>query len=446
MSDEIEDRQDTENYSHHNQSSNRPLLCSWIDELTSLTYDITRSKEIPTSESFINSMTRYNAVFTELLSQTSVYNEHLTKMMSKTWIGCMQLIEVLIKVYHKHVKATDQTRNQAHHILREKSKEDAAIRNKEEHLVLERTVLRARIRGLEAEVESMTGALHIDKKEIRYLRLIVDEYIRSSDVNVTTAGAYPNASYSERDVLEEYSRTKKNTWEVENLKNVPSTFARKKNTAEVGRCNLTLLTTTEKMMSDVLNSIVKEEDRQRFIIQDLNALHQKNSIFVPREEILNEEDSGRENVPQVVHRTFCDIAVQVDEKDALGAINENINYSSFLSQQGITFGEKEIDATNIPPAFTLVEKERSLLSIDGKNIPYKLRALMQYFPKIIRIPSLDWLHQIIMSIYVAKIISDDKRNSSGEIRHSLCEIVYFYFTDLFGLNAVADTQVMQHQI
>jgi hypothetical protein len=244
----LADQYDSSVQIFHNQSSNLPLLHTWIDELLALTKKSSYNKETPTTESLVESIQRYNAIFMELLRQTSIFSDTLTKLIAKAWNGNMYLLDNMIKSYHKYVRFTVQTQNSAQQMLREKAKESLITKNKEEESVLERTVLRARIRGLEAEMEAMRMTQHSTNSEVRYLRIIVDEFIKSNDT-------YNPVNSGTTDKL---------------VNNKVVTFGRK-DTIEAGRQNLRALTVIESDMSNLMCLISKEEDRQRLILQDIRC-------------------------------------------------------------------------------------------------------------------------------------------------------------------------------
>lgn len=245
----LADQYDSSVQMFHNHSSNLPLLHTWIDELIALTKKSSYNKETPTTESLVESIQRYNAIFMELLRQTSIFSNTLTKLIAKAWNGNMYLLDNMIKSYHKYVRFTVQTQNSAQQMLREKAKESLITKNKEEESVLERTVLRARIRGLEAEMEAMRMTQHSTNSEVRYLRIIVDEFIKSNDT---------------------YNPVNSGTTTDRAMNNKVVTFGRK-DTIEAGRQNLRALTVIESDMSNLMCLISKEEDRQRLILQDIRC-------------------------------------------------------------------------------------------------------------------------------------------------------------------------------
>ena len=185
--------------------------------------------------------------------------------------GNLKLFDHILKSYHKYVRDTTQAQNQAQQILREKLIVDEAIKNRDEESILERTSLRARIRGLEAEIESMRVIQNRSNKENHYLRVIVDEYIRSSDAN--------DQSKSVGDVVVDLKVSSKNKQSSVGDRIDPATITTsfcRKDTLIAGRSQLRAINQIESEMDTVCMVIAKEEDRQRLIIQDIIKLCQQN--------------------------------------------------------------------------------------------------------------------------------------------------------------------------
>lgn len=140
----------------HNYNANLPHLQSWIDELIYLTEHnttSTSSSSTPTTETLVQALQRYDAVFKELLRQTSIFSEPLTQMYAKTWTGALQLMKFMVKSYHRYVKQTSHLQEQAQNLLQERTRDQAATKVQKEEFDLTITALRARVRNLESEQE-----------------------------------------------------------------------------------------------------------------------------------------------------------------------------------------------------------------------------------------------------------------------------------------------------
>lgn len=256
--------------------------------------------------------------------------------------------------------------------------------------------------------------------EVKYLRIIVDEYIRSGDSTQNNGNQntenHPNHGFGNSAVK------KSDKYGSGDHGNVPIPGFGRKNHIELGRHNLKVLAGLESEMGNVLCLISKEEDRQKLILQDLKKLLDTN-----KELFIVECSSEKKNVPLV-----ASISTQADEKDSFGAINE---------EHSTEKSDDIDDSYTTPPNVLCIEHSSNLLQTNGRNVPYKLRALMSNFPIIRRIPPLEWLDQTIMRIYIDKINSDENRISQCLQKYELAENVYHYFRGLYGLPAVVDVQV-----
>lgn len=86
----------------------------------------------------------------------------------------------------------------------------------------------------------------------------------------------------------------------------------------------------------------------------------------------------------------------------------------------------------------------TLLTKNASTVPYELRKLMSTFPHVLRIPSLEWTKQSILSIYFSKIRNDIKfqKQLIPEEKKSLPSYVHEYYTSQYGIPLVADMQIM----
>ena len=60
------------NIIYHSHASNVPHINSWIDELVSLTEKGLPQRKFPTTQNLVDALQRYDAVYRELLRQTSI--------------------------------------------------------------------------------------------------------------------------------------------------------------------------------------------------------------------------------------------------------------------------------------------------------------------------------------------------------------------------------------
>ena len=118
----------------HSFSTNVPHLQSWIDELINLTEKSLPKTTNPTTDLLVQALQRYDAVYKELLRQTRIFSEDITRMLAQIWSGTLQLMIYMIKSYHRFVKHTTHLQSQAQNLLSERQKGEAASKvQKDEH-------------------------------------------------------------------------------------------------------------------------------------------------------------------------------------------------------------------------------------------------------------------------------------------------------------------------
>ena len=117
---------------YHSHSSNVPHLGNWISELVQLTESSYPKTPTPTTEDLVNALQRYDAVFKELLRQTSIFSEPITRMYAQAWTGVLKLMDYMIKSYHRYVKHTSHLQTQTHNLLNERQRSEAAYKIQKE--------------------------------------------------------------------------------------------------------------------------------------------------------------------------------------------------------------------------------------------------------------------------------------------------------------------------
>jgi hypothetical protein len=122
--------------SFRNYNSNAPLLQSWIEDLIKLTEQSMPVNSIPTTETLVQALQRYDVVFKELLRQNSIFSDHLTKMFTQVWTGVLNLMTFMIKSYHRYVKHTSHLQEQAQNLLAERQRGEAAKKVQKEEFEL----------------------------------------------------------------------------------------------------------------------------------------------------------------------------------------------------------------------------------------------------------------------------------------------------------------------
>lgn len=140
---------------YHTHSANLPHLSSWIEDLLRVTDQQIPVNSTPSTEHLVQSLQRYDACFKELLRNTAIFSDDLTRLYSKLWTGSLKLLETMIKIYHRYVKQTSKTKETAQKLISDRQAQVAAEKVNKEEIELERASLRAHIRNLEGDVKRL---------------------------------------------------------------------------------------------------------------------------------------------------------------------------------------------------------------------------------------------------------------------------------------------------
>jgi hypothetical protein len=359
-------------------------------------------------------------------------------MAAKLWKGNLALVDYMIKSYHRYVKQTSQLQTQAQQLISERRGNDAADKVKEDDREIEDTVLRSRVRLLETDIDAMQSNYTALVDENLELRRIINEFIRSDqyaseESQVEFTEPLVTSSFTGLRTGESSSPSKlPSISRGHSLRSISSSDGRddnksgaqtspgKKSEAHTQQLRMTMQLESE--MNGLLNSVLKEEDRQRMIVKELFTLVAKNpevfgkpfptkelqAMIIPPEETMNRS---------------CDVGIQVDEKDSHGAVSDLI-----LSPR-----DEPDEPAPRPPVETA--------PIGAELLPFQLRTCMRSFSKILRIPPPAYVCDTIMAIYFDKMRVDDKLMIVGKPRTSLAEHVHQYFVNLYGIGSAADIQV-----
>lgn len=189
---------------------------------------------------------------------------------------------------------------------------------------------------------------------------------------------------------------------------------------DISKVHLKNLNKLDIEMSELLSQILKEEDRQRLLVEELMKLMEKNKEVFG----VGRWTKGKYIVGDTAVTQTYDIGIQVDEKDSYGVVND--------------FREPPIEShASAPPVVP------SNLQVRGFEVPYDLRGLMYSFPRVIRIPPAAWTCQMIMAIYFHKLRYDRECDRRGELHTPLPNFVHHYFSAYFGGQpALTDVQLM----
>lgn len=448
----------------HSYSSNVPHLQSWIDDLIQLTEHSLPASSTPTTDLLVQSLQRYDAIYKELLRQTSIFSEPLTHMLSQVWAGVLKLMTYMIKSYHRYVRQTSHLQNQAQTLLNERQRGDAANKIQKEEFELERTALRARVRTVESELDALQTTKRMLENENTKLRKIMDTYVRSTDVNDDYLMA--NMKY-EQTVRSTLSKGKDDDEEEEeDTKSVASEQQqlgfKRKDLLDAGRFQLKNLNRLDIEMNDIIVNVAKEENRQRLLMKDLmQFIHKHNSqIFGKLNNSINldaavtygENHKGNtrssfsggsptnkkklsisinskpdnEVVSPILILAKQDIGVQVDMKDEL-----NMKLECAEDKQ-VTADIMTLGVAPLAPSNAVVL---------GLDYPYLVRKLMSSFPQVLRVPTIAWTCQHILSIYLDKLQIDMDRKGLGLPPLNIPAQTYDYFLRYLGIKSCADTHI-----
>lgn len=115
----------------------------------------------------------------------------------------------------------------------------------------------------------------------------------------------------------------------------------------------------------------------------------------------------------------------MDEKDAFGCV---------------------LDSTPEPKEdwfYDVLPPAPSKFVTNGAYVPYRIRSCMSTYPRVLRIPPVDWTNHMIVAIYFDKIRCDQSCFMLNRPREDMPEFVFSYFCRLYGIEAVAEVQTAQ---
>lgn len=420
---------------YHSHSSNLPHLTSWIDELVAITERGQAVADTPTTDNLVQALRRYDAAFRELLRQTSLFSEPVTKLLAKVWGGNLKLLDYMIKSYHRYVKHTSGLQKQAQLLVNEKQNQFVASKVREDEFELERTFLKARIRNLEAEIEAMKATKRGMDRENVHLRSILDAYVKSKEMNdpiwdILNEG-HEGGGKSKHDQhhgshqhLHKHRGGNHHDDDDEIQEDAANAAAshrfKLKDGVDAEREQLRMLNRLDIEMNETLTSVLREEDRQRLLVSSMiNLLQANQEIFGVGGVVQGKWKSGRNSVVLKV-----DAGTQVDLKDEFGVVTD-------LIETPISEG------FHIAAPFSANTKR-----VRGDNVPYQFREKMTVFPHVLRVPPAAWVCQNILSIYIDKH-ETDQANSGKRIKQTMAGHVHDYFNKMLGLTTAADAQVAQ---
>ena len=212
---------------------------------------------------------------------------------------------------------------------------------------------------------------------------------------------------------------------------------RRRDVLDAGKLQLKSLNRLDIEVNEILTGILKEENRQRLLMNDLMKLMARSDLGTSLREDTDDGSSSppfkRSQTSKSVSGTpkkiefTSDAGVQVDEKDEYNLRLDRVedHHSIDVHQLGVA---------PLAPAH---------IFIPGLDQPYLIRQRMESFPTVLRVPPIAWACQTILSIYMDKLQTDSERTSKGMCKLSLPLHVCEYFERVMGNKSAADVQIAQ---
>jgi hypothetical protein len=285
--------------------------------------------------------------------------------------------------------------------------------------------LKARVRNLEAEIESLKLSNRALDRENARSRILIRTYITNDELNDKTWNLVENLGNdlidlpnNDSDICDSKISESPNIGKILGFK--------RKDIVDIGRQHHRMLSKLEVEINGVLSSIQKEENRQLLLTHDLFLLvSQHPDLFGPGVWDNGKYKSGETIIPETSNK-----GTQVDLKDRHGVVEELYN--------AITPEELAADIAALPNPPKLppnISAQAIATNIKGVSYPYQFRKLMGIFPHVLRIPPIVWTCETIMSIYGYSLMVEAKANNGINAaihRVSLHELTIFtiYFLSL----------------
>jgi len=410
-----------------NSSSNgnsTKLFESWIDELIHLNeYASANQAEAISTENIVQLIRRYDTLFRELLKQSSIYSDTITRLLAKSWSAAVKLLDFMIKNYHLYVKNTSQLQEQAQKMLEDRKGEVVREKFRKEEHILKKTILSGKIRDLEAILESLGITERELTRENTNLKETINCFIKAKELN-EPIWELMNQDYLQN-VKNDISETHNHIDEVESEEDEDNVPEPKQNfTKDIliekqnpYKMDFQTLSRLEIEMNEILAQVMAEQEEQKHLLKNYMLL-MKNNNHVFGDGLM----VGGYWRTDVYTNVDCkDQEVQADELDDMGVIED------------VILSPRE-DPAGKPPAAP------AILQIKGENIPWQLRKLMKTFPQVLRISSLEWVKQTILEIYFEKIKYDIETAKTSFKKMPLGPFVHYFFVQKYSMECIADVQ------
>ena len=334
----------------------------WIEDLLRKSEPSKKQTTFHSTSAMVETMHQYDLIFQELIRQTHNYSHRIANLQEQAWKGVMLLIDEIIKTYHRHAKQTQHLQDEATSILQKKKNHELIEKQQFQEYNFEKASLRAHIRNIEGELESLSQENRILRRERNYLRSVVREFIQSG-VDFSSEGEW-GSSFA--------------------VTPTPGDLH------SIQQHQLAAIQALDVGMNSALDDSLLEYNRFSSIVHELTQLWEKNEC--PQELKVASKSLARLKLMTEDYSpalTFSNIGMQVDEKDVYGVLDSDAS-ANFLKISKI-----EVyplipwdDLLRVPP------------------LPSQLSMHMSRAYEVKRIPSLEWLHQQIYAIYEDKIQYD----------------------------------------
>lgn len=394
----------------HSHSTNLPHLSSWIEDLVRMTERSIPIQSTPSTEALVQALQRYDACFKELYNQTKLFSDDLSKLYSKMWIGVLRLMDTMIKVYHRYVKQTSKTQEHAQKLISERQAQLAAQKVNNEEVDLERAALRAKIRNLEGEISGLGNENRNLERENRSLRDIVERFVESKGLD---------AGETDFPMVDELSSGFSPSKKLSSL-------------YDAGQAQLKVVCNLDADMNEIMNNVLKEEDRQRFVLQEFSNLLDQNADLLG---ITPEINARGEKLLRPVTR---DVGIQSDEIIGCGVVK-------------MLEPDEDESLPAVPRRIPPTAPSSSPVAL-GADIPKLLRIRMSSYPIVLRIPPTHWTVKSLYAVYFAMIRHQDlvvKKpdaalpNALNKAKMPLWEFALDFYVKQFHVPSIAEVHLCQ---
>ena len=399
---------------------------AWIDKLLELNKaDVDhKGDKIPTTAGLVDTMKRYDAIFGEIINQTGKYSEKLASLQIKAWGGVMQLLECMVKGSHRYAKQTAHLQEEAKAILSERKTREFSDKRNEEEFNYEKASIRAQLRNAESQAEALVIENRILKREKDALREVIRVYIQSG-MEITAEGKA------------------KTPEELSKPQSMPKRSSSKESAVTLQEKHFQTIMALDVDMNTALDEVYHESNNFQGLLSKLSKVlvssqqpqQNNNKDTISSGKTLSERGLVVSHTAKQLDyqkaALFRNTATQVDEKDVMGALDLSPNAG--------------LVRIHIREALPLIPWEE-VAKIP--SVPSQLEAFMVYKYSIKRIPSLQWLHQLIYAIYRDRIqynqllsLQANEKRDVVYIRPSLSTYVYtIFFQNRFQVSSSIDVQ------